>query len=110
MMRSRSIAVTACVACFMAASVPVLTQQNASAQGPPVPFEDVGACPFEGCVYREWTAKAAVGVYDIQPSRCAGKIIERSQTEWWVQVRSRVGTIGWTHEPEKFDAKTAIGG
>lgn len=27
---------------------------------PPVPYEDVGACPFEGCVYREWTANAAV--------------------------------------------------
>lgn len=23
---------------------------------PPVPYEDSGACPFEGCVYREWIA------------------------------------------------------
>ena len=29
---------------------------------PPVPFEDVGACPFEGCVYRDWTAKEAAVV------------------------------------------------
>jgi hypothetical protein len=29
---------------------------------PPAPFEDVGACPFEGCVYREWTAKEAAVV------------------------------------------------
>jgi hypothetical protein len=29
---------------------------------PPVPFEDVGACPFEGCVYREWTASDAVAL------------------------------------------------
>jgi hypothetical protein len=28
--------------------------------GPPVPFEDEGACPFEGCTYREWTAKTPV--------------------------------------------------
>lgn len=28
--------------------------------GPPVPFEDVGACPFECCVYREWVANASV--------------------------------------------------
>jgi hypothetical protein len=27
-----------------------------------VPFEDPGACPFEGCVYREWTAKSVVDV------------------------------------------------
>lgn len=31
-----------------------------SAATPPVPYEDVGACPFEGCVYRQWTANAAV--------------------------------------------------
>jgi hypothetical protein len=30
--------------------------------GPPMPYEDVGACPFEGCAYREWRAKAMVAV------------------------------------------------
>jgi hypothetical protein len=30
---------------------------------PPVPYEDWGACPFEGCVYREWTARLAVRVH-----------------------------------------------
>jgi hypothetical protein len=25
-----------------------------------MPFEDIGACPFEGCVYREWIANAPV--------------------------------------------------
>jgi hypothetical protein len=29
---------------------------------PPVPFEDPGACPFEGCVYRQWTATDEVVV------------------------------------------------
>jgi hypothetical protein len=37
-----------------------LTAQDDS--GPPVPFEDVDACPFEGCVYREWNATAPVNV------------------------------------------------
>jgi hypothetical protein len=27
-----------------------------------MPFEDVGACPFEGCVYRDWIANSAVTV------------------------------------------------
>ena len=27
-----------------------------------MPFEDVGACPFEGCVYREWTARRPVAI------------------------------------------------
>jgi len=30
--------------------------------GPPLPFEDVGACPFEGCTYRQWTTNARVKV------------------------------------------------
>jgi len=28
------------------------------------PYIDKGACPFEGCVYREWTAKKAIDLYD----------------------------------------------
>jgi hypothetical protein len=31
-------------------------------EGPPIPFDDEGACPFEGCVYREWTTNAPVQV------------------------------------------------
>jgi hypothetical protein len=30
---------------------------------PPIPYEDAGACPFEGCVYREWTANRATDLY-----------------------------------------------
>jgi hypothetical protein len=174
--------------------------ERASVQGPPVPFEDAGACPGEGCVYREWTAKAVVnvrterrpnarigftlrgnekvtaitgvvvtlkagrvefrepkdvssasgpvhfepgdtlylltyegegftkawfkgklyvsldaadfynGVCDFRPSRCIGKIVEKSRTEWWVQIRNRLGAVGWTNEPEKFNGKDALGG
>lgn len=39
-----------------------LAQQPAANPGPPVPYEDFGACPFEGCVYRTWTANRAVVV------------------------------------------------
>jgi hypothetical protein len=28
------------------------------------PFIDKGACPFEGCVYREWTATKRITLYD----------------------------------------------
>ena len=34
----------------------------AQSAGPRMPFEDVGACPFEGCIYREWRANARVSV------------------------------------------------
>ncbi len=30
---------------------------------PPLPFEDDGACPFEGCRYGEWTALTTVEVH-----------------------------------------------
>jgi hypothetical protein len=36
--------------------------QSPASAGPSVPFEDPGACPFEGCVYREWTATAPLNV------------------------------------------------
>jgi WD40 repeat protein len=29
---------------------------------PPIPYNDFGACPFEGCTYREWTAKADIPI------------------------------------------------
>lgn len=166
---------------------------------PPVPFEDVGACPFEGCVYREWKARTTVqvrgawradapvvfrlragesvtaltgvvvtvragrvrfdepqrlmtsgGPIDVlpehtlylltyqgegftkvwfngkvyedvdvssfmnsacedAPSRCSGRVVEPSRTDWWVQVRNKAGQVGWTREPDKFDGKDALG-
>ena len=177
----------------------VISQAPQSAK-PPVPYEDVGACPFEGCVYRAWTATAAVwvrsdrkasaplvytvskgeqvtaltgvvvtikpgrvefpkavtlrtasgslrvepgqplylltyrgegffkawfagrlhddldgtvfynGVCDYQPERCLGKMVERAESIWWVQVRNRRGQTGWTSDVDKFDGKDALSG
>ncbi|HEX4566147.1 MAG TPA: hypothetical protein VH138_05920, partial [Vicinamibacterales bacterium] len=50
------------------------------------------------------------GVCDLRPDRCAGRIVEKADTEWWVQVRNRLGLVGWTNEPEQFDGKDAING
>jgi len=52
---------------LLLASTIAAGRAQATAQGvrpatPPMPFEDVGACPFEGCVYREWIANSAVVV------------------------------------------------
>ena len=50
---------------------PLLCQNPAPGLGeskamsmPALPYLDRGACPFEGCTYREWTATKAVIVYD----------------------------------------------
>jgi hypothetical protein len=178
--------------------------QRGQSQGPPLPYEDVGACPFEGCVYREWIAKAAVVVrtsrgvkapvafrlqkgervqaitgvvvterpgrvqfraavdltaysYTSGPQRihieptdtlylltyrgegasaawfngrlydevdasaffnsactdngasCAGRIVEQPVSVWWIQLKNKAGSIGWTNEPDKFDNKDALG-
>ena len=40
----------------------VADEQSPVQAGPPIPYEDVGACPFEGCVYREWVANAPVEI------------------------------------------------
>lgn len=42
---------------LVAASVPAAESQ------PPMPYYDWGACPFEGCIYREWIAKTKVKAY-----------------------------------------------
>ena len=31
--------------------------------GPPIPYEDPGACPFEGWVYRDWQALKTVKLF-----------------------------------------------
>lgn len=61
-MNKSLLAVTACVALLIAGSALVSATQDPLPQGPTLPFEAVGACPFEGCVYREWTAQASVVV------------------------------------------------
>ena len=41
-----------------------LPNQSRAMAAPALPYHDWHACPFEGCVYREWTARKPVIVYD----------------------------------------------
>lgn len=68
-MRNCLIAILLLVAIVSGCSQPRDTtsrQNTATAAGsvaePPIPFEDPGACPFEGCTYREWVTTASVKV------------------------------------------------
>lgn len=36
---------------------------NSFAQGPKVPYKDAGACPFECCLYRQWTVNKETVLY-----------------------------------------------
>lgn len=163
---------------------------------PKTPIIEEGICPFEGCVFREWTANESVAIHsrrdasspiafrlnrgdkvqamtgvlvtskvgrvefrapfalsssvtvrpgetlflihpdpegfatvwfrgetytqvnavqfwnaicEDRPERCSGKIVERPESEWWVQVRSKSGVVGWTREAQKFNGKDAFG-
>ena len=186
----------------LAAAIPLPAQQTRGAdrqsERAPLPFEDVGACPFEGCTYREWVATSGVqvrrdrstasalafrvstgekvmaltgvvvtvtagriqfrnahetltdagpirlapgdtlylltyqgegftkawfrgrvyngiditdyigGPCEREPNQCPGRLLNRPQSVWWVQIRNTRGQVGWTNEPEKFDGKDAL--
>ena len=66
---------------------------------------------FKGRLYREVDGAMAVfnALCDTQPARCTGRVVEPTQPEWWIQVRSRGNRVGWTNEPEKFDGKDQFG-
>lgn len=51
-----AVALCAIGGCVSAARPPRAVRHNE----PPMPYIDVGACPFEGCVYRAWTANDTV--------------------------------------------------
>lgn len=44
-------------------SVYPVPQPGVSSAKPPIPYEDFGGCPFEGCVYREWIATRDAKVF-----------------------------------------------
>src|SRR5947208_17187007 len=69
--RVRAICVSLVVLAVAGCSAPQPQQQNVPPvappapvryEGPPLPFEDDGACPFEGCTYRAWTTNMPVRV------------------------------------------------
>jgi hypothetical protein len=188
-----------CLLWVLSTTNAALSQSQIAANSmPPSPYVDAGACPFEGCVYREWVTRDLVtlkkerakdspvaftvgkGVHvqaltgvvvttkpgrvqfraavdlaydsgtlhiepdqtlflltyqgegytkawykglvytgvdaasffnaicDRDPSRCTGKIVEKPQSVWWVQIRNTRGQVGWTDETDKFDGKDAL--
>jgi hypothetical protein len=39
---------------------------------------------------------------------CTAKLLKPARTEWWVEIKTKDGTIGWTKDTEKFDGKDAL--
>ena len=56
-------------AAVMPLSCQDIGESKAMAAAPALPYVDQDACPFEGCAYREWTARKSVVVYDTWEER-----------------------------------------
>ena len=41
---------------------------------------------------------------------CNAKLVKQGHVEWWVQIRTKDGTIGWTKDTDSFDGKDALSG
>ena len=52
---------------FLAVNAGTPQNQPTTESAPPSPFIDKGACPFECCTYREWTANQEISLLD-QPN------------------------------------------
>jgi hypothetical protein len=65
---------------------------------------------YEGQTYRQIDSTTFLnGVCDARPEKCAGRVVEEPESEWWVQIRTRSGRVGWTRESFRFNGKSAFG-
>jgi len=61
---------------------------------------------FNGKVYTDVdTASFMNAMCTSKPEQCTGKVVEKPQRVWWIQIRNAEGQVGWTREPDKFDGK-----
>jgi hypothetical protein len=67
---------------FLLLVIGMLFSGQAFAQGPKMPYKAVGACPFECCVYRQWTANKDTVIYK--------QMSERSAVAFKVKRREKV--------------------
>ena len=78
------------VACL--AGVLVGCRAPSRAEGPPLPFDEEGACPFVCCTYREWTVDWDTDVYtDRTPGASVSTHVSLGQT-----VQALTGVVSTT--------------
>jgi hypothetical protein len=78
---------TLCLAAVLAASTVAFSGQ--SGPGPPLPNLDHGACPFEGCTYRDWSVLADTQL--LADQRDDARIVARVQRG--ATVRGLTGVV-----------------
>ncbi len=85
----------------VASVAPRLCAQAGVDPGPPLPYKDAGACPFEGCSYRNWVALREIAAHT-QPDSTTpvAFLIEPKE-----HVDAITGTV-WTVVPGKVNVAT----
>lgn len=61
---------------------------NRNGPVPPAVYIDKGVCPFEGCTYRAWTAKADVRLFDGPGGAPTGAVVRKGE-----QVEALTGEV-----------------
>ncbi len=41
--------------------------------------------------------------------KCNAKLLKQGHSEWWVEIKAKDGTLGWTQETARFDGKDVLG-
>ncbi|HYM09156.1 MAG TPA: hypothetical protein VEU62_00415 [Bryobacterales bacterium] len=41
---------------------------------------------------------------------CTAELLKPGRSEWWVAIRTKDGTTGWTRDSDQFDGKDALAG
>ena len=60
---------------LLAVLLAVTLQASGPTGPPPMPYEDVGACPFECCLYRDWTAQTKLTAYESHDPRSPKRVL-----------------------------------
>jgi hypothetical protein len=80
-------------------SAPIEEEKTESTSAPPSTFKDEGACPFEGCIYRQWRTEKATAIHE-QADDGSPVVFSLKPGEWVTAITSFVVT-----EPGIFEFK-----
>jgi hypothetical protein len=60
-------------------------------------------------VFKIWVANRALDARLLPAKDASLRLLSQPKIVWWVQVRNRLGQIGWTDQADRFDGTDACG-
>jgi hypothetical protein len=79
-------------------TAPTEQETTESTSAPPSTLKDEGACPFEGCIYRQWKTEEATAIHE-QPDNESPVVFPLKPGEWVTAITGFV----LTSEPGIFE-------